>query len=325
VKRRTILFARKLSLPQLLMATLPIFIAFTQPLANQPDIFLSKIVREYSDKQPFGNMAGIYFDNQKQEIYVTDRQNHQIGITNTQGATLWTFKHWVTEKGSERRILGDPTSIVVTKSSDIIISDNMVDYLDVLDYRGVGYSMINPTDYDSVISFTGAVLAIDTSGNLYVGTKGNKPEILKFDRDLNLVKRFGDKGDSLDKFNTISGICLLETGEIIVTDLFSVPVVKIFDADGKYLRGFGQHDVEKTDFSFAAGVVSMRGGRIWIVDTIRQVVKCFDQNGEYITMIGGYGFGPGDMCYPSAISSDGDTLLLVAEREGKRYQQFNIH
>jgi hypothetical protein len=299
--------------------------AITQLHANQPDILLSKIVRDYSDKQPFGNMAGIYFDKQKQEIYITDRQNHQIGITNTQGVTLWTFKHWVTEKGSERRILGEPTSIVVTNTSDIIVSDNMVDYLDILDYRGVGYSTINPSDYYSVNSFKGAVLAIDTLGNLYVGTKGNKPEVLKFDQDFNLVKRFGEKGDSLDKFNTISGICILGNGEIVVTDLFSLPVVKLFDTDGNYLRGFGQHDVDKSDFSFAAGVVSMRGGRIWIVDTIRQVVKCFDQNGEYVTMIGGYGFGPGDMCYPSAIASDGDTLLLVAEREGKRYQQFNIH
>jgi hypothetical protein len=197
--------------------------------------------------------------------------------------------------------------------------------LDVLDYRGISYSTINPGDYDSVVSFKGATLAIDSVGNLYAGTKGDKPEILKFDQDFNLVMRFGEKGDSLEKFNTISGICIMENGEIVTTDLFSTPVVKIFNADGQYLRGFGRHDVEKTDFSFAAGVVSMRGGRIWIVDTIRQVVKCFNQDGEFVTMIGGYGFGPGDMRYPSAVASDGDTLLIVAEREGKRYQQFSIH
>ena len=80
----------------------------------------------------------------------------------------------------------------------------------------------------------------------------------------------------------------------------------------------------KTDFSYPAGITITRGGRVWIVDSIRQVVKCLTEDGEFITMIGGFGSEPGDMKYPSSVASDGDTLLVVAEKNGNRYQQFVI-
>jgi len=291
---------------------------------SQPRIELSNIVRSYSDKQEFGYTAGIFLEPTKGEIYLADTGNHQIGIFNLEGATLWKFKHWVLDPQNGEKIPGDPNSVAVNKQGEIIVSDSRTDYLDVLDFRGNVLRKIDPIDYYSSMSFRAAALAFDEQGNLYIGIKGKGPRVLKLDPDYRLLLQFGNIGDGPNEFKDISAIGTDSEDRILVTDIFSIPVVKIFDAQGVYIGGFGGHEEGKTDFSFPAGVATTRGGMIWIVDTIRQVVKCLTGSGEYITMIGGFGNAPGEMQYPSAISSDGDSILVVAERNGSRFQQFIV-
>ena len=151
-----------------------------------------------------------------------------------------------------------------------------------------------------------------------------RQQIFKFDPDYRLILRFGKSGEEPEDFQSISGIWVDDEGKIYVCDIFAIPVIKIFSSEGEYLRGFGGHSVERLDFSFPSDIVVTRGGRIWVGDSIRQVVKCLGQDGRFVTMIGGFGGNPGDMRYPSAIASDGDTLLIVAEKNGNRYQQFII-
>jgi DNA-binding beta-propeller fold protein YncE len=305
-----------------LLIALPIFAALAE--ITEPDIHLKTIVKSYSDKQSFANPAGIFLDPLKQEVYLADAGNHQIGIFDIKGTTLWTFKHWVTDSHTGQRALGDPHSIVVNKNGEIIVSDNKANYIDIFDYRGSILMKISPADYDSMPPFRGAILALDHDGNLYIGTKVDKSEIIKLNQNFELSLRFGKKGDDSTDFRDISGIWVDVDGSILVTDSFSEPALKKFNSVGEYTGGFGGHTVEKNDFSLPSGVVATAGGRIWISDTIRQVVKCLTPDGQYITMIGGLGNAPGDMAYPCGVTSDGDSLLIVAEKNGNRFQQFII-
>jgi tripartite motif-containing protein 71 len=290
----------------------------------QPEIRLSSVVQGYSDKQPFGNPTGIFLDPIKREIYLADSGNHQIGIFDIKGISLWTFKHWVTDSRTGIRALGDPRSLVVTNDGDIIVSDNKADYLDIFDYRGDFLSRINPQDYPDMEPLRGAVLALDKTGNLYIGTQIEKSEIIKLDPAYQFVMRFGKKGDQPEDFDNISGIWIDSDSSILITDALASPILKKFSQSGEFIAGYGEHSIEKNDFSFPSGVITTTGGRIWIVDQLRQVVKCISDKGEYVTMIGGFGNAPGDMCYPSAAASDGDSLLIVAEKNGNRFQQFII-
>ncbi len=213
---------------------------------------------------------------------------------------------------------------MVTKDGDIIVSDNKADYIDVFDYRGSLQLKISPEDYPEAGPFRGAILALDKSGNLYIGTILEKSEILVLDSDYQLIKRFGKKGEEPQDFQNISGIWVNGDGNILVTDALGTPILKKFNSNGEYLGGFGEHSIEKNDFSFPSGVVMTSSGRIWIVDQLRQVVKCVNDSGAFITMIGGLGYAPGDMCYPSGAASDGDSTLVVVEKNGNRFQQFII-
>jgi DNA-binding beta-propeller fold protein YncE len=290
---------------------------------STPDIKLVNIVRSYADRQLFANPIGIYYDSRKSEIYLADAGNHQIGIFDSKGTSVWKFKHWVTEGRTGERQLGSPHSVVVTPNGDIIVSDNQADYLDIFDYRGTPLQRIEPSNYENIKSFRAAALALDFDGNLYIGIKVEASEIIKLDQALNLVLRFGEKGDEPHNFANISGITIGRQGQIYVSDLLSDPVVKVFSASGEFIQGFGGREENKGDFSYASGIAVV-GDRLWVVDGLRQVVKCLTLEGQFITMVGGLGFRPGDMNHPSAVASDGDTLLFVAERLGNRFQQFII-
>jgi tripartite motif-containing protein 71 len=291
----------------------------------EPKISLVNVIKGYSDQRAFGNPTGIFLDPIKNEIYIADAGNHQIGIFDNRGNSLWTFKHWVTDSHSESaRTLGDPHSVVVTKTGDIIVSDNKADYIDIFDYRGTLQLKISPEDYPETGPFRGAILALDKAGNLYIGTILDKSEILILDSDYQIIKRFGSKGDEPQNFQNISGIWVSDDGNILVTDALGTPILKKFNPNGEYLGGFGEHSIEKNDFSLPCGVVMTSNGRIWIVDQLRQIVKCVNDSGAYITMIGGFGNAPGDMCYPSGAASDGDSTLVVVEKNGNRFQRFII-
>jgi tripartite motif-containing protein 71 len=289
-----------------------------------PDIRLTNIVQDYSDKRLFGNPTGIFLEPTKQEVYLADAGNHQIGIFDLQGSSLWSFRHWVTDDREGGRSLGDPHSVVVTGEGEIIVSDNKADYLDIFDYRGNFLRKIDPLEFPEPTPFRGAVLALDKAGNLYIGTNVEKSEIIKLDRDYQFVMKFGRKGEEPQDFDNISGIWIDNDGNILITDALSTPVLKKYSPTGEYLAGFGGRTIEQADFSLPSGVATTAGGRIWVVDQLRQVVKCLSASGEYETMIGGMGNTPGAMYYPSAVASDGDSLLIVVEKNGNRFQQFVI-
>jgi hypothetical protein len=101
--------------------------------------------------------------------------------------------------------------------------------------------------------------------------------------------------------------------------------VQLYSPEGELVRAFGKHDTGFENFAFPAGLVVTNNGDLWVVDTIRQVVSRFNQEGKLLAMIGGKGSQPGAFEYPSAVATDGASLLFVLERQGSRYQCLRIN
>ena len=110
----------------------------------------------------------------------------------------------------------------------------------------------------------------------------------------------------------------------VVTALYARPAVKVFDTAGVFQYGFAAHDIAKADLSFPSGVTiidNIEGGSsIWITDGLRQTLKVYDDSGEFLALVGGYGYGPGEFRYPNDIVAVGDSSYLVLERVGNRIQ-----
>ena len=71
-------------------------------------------------------------------------------------------------------------------------------------------------------------------------------------------------------------------------------------------------------------VATTADGRIWVLDTLRQVVQVYDLRGAFLGRVGGLGQEAGAFYFPSALATNGKTRLYVVERVGARLTTFRI-
>jgi len=306
----------------LLLACLLFAAASAQDQSGQMNFVYG--VRGYSDSRAFSSPQGIFFDRWNKEIYVCDSGNHQVAIFDSTGFPLYRFVHWLKRSGEEDRVLGEPRNLAVSKAGEIFLVDNLVAFIDILDQRGNSVDRLALQDIPEFenIKMRPEFLAIDNEDNLYVAASGERVKILAFDKDLNLIRHFGVKGEEKGELKTVTGLWVDDDGKIYVSDADAAFCVQVFSREGEFLLGFGSHDIKKEDFSLPTGVVTGADGRIFVADELRQVVKAFDSDGNFLFWFGGFGVSGGAMRYPRYITGDGDSQVFVLERVGQRYQKF---
>lgn len=312
--------------PRIALALLLACFLFTAATAQEQSEQASFVygVRGYSDSKPFNSPQGIFFDRWQRETYVCDSGNHQVVIFDSTGFPLYRFDHWLKRRGEDKRTLGEPRNLAVSKAGDIFLVDNLIGYVDILDQTGnsVDRLMLQEIPEFENVKIRPEFLAIDNKDNLYVATSGEKVKILVFDMNLNLIRHFGVKGEDEGELKTITGLWVDDDGKIYVTDADAVFCVQVFSPEGELLLAFGGHDIKRGDFSLPTGVVTGAGGKIFVADELRQVVKVFDSEGNFLFWFGGFGISSGAMRYPRHIAGDGEDQVFVLERVGERYQKF---
>jgi hypothetical protein len=148
------------------------------------------------------------------------------------------------------------------------------------------------------------------------------PKAVYISSDLEIVNTVSLDSPKAER-QGITGIGVDGEGRIYITDPFALEaMVQVYDSNGKFLYGFGKHDIGMENFSLPTDIVVMDDGVLWIVDSIRQVASGFARSGEYLATVGGLGNEPGAFYFPSGIATDGDSRLFVIERGGNRYQCF---
>jgi DNA-binding beta-propeller fold protein YncE len=271
--------------------------------------------------------AGICSDPVAGEVFVADAGNGRVLVYDRQLNCIYSFRHYVTEKETGRAVLGSPKGLAVNREGEILIIDALTDRLELLDFRGRIIDGFRPNHLmgDTSLRLKASCLAVDDFDNFYVVVTGDVTRILVIDRDLRLVRQMGEKGDLPGQLNTPVAIAV-HGGRIFVGDLYGIPAVKIFDTTGQFLSGFAGHDIERQDLTFPVGFSFLSDGSggefILVADGLRQTVKVYTATGEPFTMIGGVGYLPGLVKYPSGLASGGLTSFYVVERVGGRVQRY---
>jgi DNA-binding beta-propeller fold protein YncE len=272
--------------------------------------------------------ARLFFDRSSKELFIADAANHRLVILDTSLLAVHTFDHFVTERQSGKMVKGQPTDVVVSSRGEMFVADALVDYIDVLDFRGQSLEQIYPNRLlgDTTLRIKPTALAIDNDDNLYLIITGDKTTIMVLDASLNLVRTIGEVGTWPENFSTPSAVGVYD-GRVYVADMQSEPAVKIFDADGTYLSGFASHDIDREDLSLpqSFGFIIVSGKlTIWVLDTLRQVIKIYSPDGGLVFTIGGVGTDLGKLQFPSGISTDYISTAYVSEKVGGRVQKFQI-
>lgn len=305
--------------------------------ASAPPVTLLSVVNGYGRGQPFKVPAGVWFDAHRGEIYVADRGNHKIAVFDKDGLPLRDFIHYVPRRQPDGKVVlqpGEPKGLAVNSRGDIYLIDEMDDALEVLDYRGrhlarwsaadlLGPEKASSPSGSSDTLTTPAGVAVDDQDRVYVATTGDRCEIVVLDPAGQVLRRFGHRGRERGAFLAITGISVDKQGRILVTDAQGVPV-QCFSPEGELLVAFGKHAMGAENFSLPAGAIRDGEGDIWALDTIRQVLRRYDPKGKLLSTIGGRGTAPGQMYYPVAVAGDGDRLIVVVEKNGARFQVFQV-
>jgi sugar lactone lactonase YvrE len=301
-------------------------------------VTLLSVVDGYGRGMPFKVPAGVWFDAHRGEIYVADRGNHKIAVFDKEGLPLRSFLHYVSRRRPDGTVVlqpGEPKGLAVNSRGDIYLIDGMDDALEVLDYRGRHLArwraadLLEPEEGDSPppgradTLTTPAAVAVDGRDRVYVATTGRRCQIVVLDPEGRVLRRFGRRGREPGAFLAITGISVDGQGRILVTDAQGMPV-QCFSPEGELLVAFGKHAMGAENFSLPAGAVRDGGGDIWVLDTIRQVLRRYDPKGELLSTIGGLGAAPGQMHSPVAVAGDGDRLIVVVEKDGARFQVFQV-
>ena len=269
----------------------------------------------------YSRPMGIFYDVSRKECYVADTGNNQIVVCDENGTAFYRFPHRISEDDESKP--GEPKELVVDHSGRIFLVDRIVNYIDVLDLRGRRIQKIYPAANQCEEPARFIALALGPDNDVYAALSCGVPTVSIIDSALN-IRRDVVLAAPKSEDTCISGIAVDMSGNIYITDPCATKMVQIYDADGKLLNDFGEHNAGLENFSFPSGIVVMSNGNIWVLDTIRHIASCFSKDGEFITYIGGRGGQPGGFNFPSALSTDGTGLLFILERAGNRYQCFQL-
>jgi len=161
-------------------------------------------------------------------------------------------------------------------------------------------------------------LALDRQrGLLYVAdpaTKYAEQHTVKvFDLEGNLVRSVGQgKGFCRGCLFFPTFIEVDREGNLYVTSTLNSRV-DVFDAEGRYLRHFGERGTSFGMFDKPKGVALDSFGNVYVVDSGWSNVQIFNQKGQVLLFFGGRGNYPGLLKNPTGIAIDRDNRIYVAD------------
>jgi len=275
------------------------------------DLYPRAVIYQHLYEGPFSDPLGLAVDNARKEILVADTRGDRIGIFSLEGAPLFSFG------GTDQ--VREPRKVAVDGKGRILVLDHDRSQIKVFNYRG---DYLGPLRLDGMRAKPWLEgLAVDAEGNVYVGEQ-ESAQIWVFGPDGKLKMRLGGHGERSGAFSSIAGIAV-DAENIVVTDHTATPV-QVFDRRGRFLRGFGKHDMGRENFSLPEGVALDSKGRIIVVDALRHEIKFFDKAGRFIARFGGLGTQPGQVSFPADVAVDASGRVYVLEKVGARVQIFDV-
>jgi len=176
-------------------------------------------------------------------------------------------------------------------------------------------------------------VAVAADGTLLVVDKNNY-RVARLDPGGIFLTWFGGLGDRARDLPAPYDIALGPGGKIYVSDRSygdgggykSHDGVKVFSAEGRFLREVGGQDYRPGDPNNGPyGLDVDSAGNVYIADYHRNRIRKFDAGGELVMVLGRHGLGPGELNGPNDVAVDEERgFLYVVESKNARVQKFTL-
>lgn len=193
--------------------------------------------------------------------------------------------------------------VVEQASRRIVVLNREHDPVQVIEHP----SLVRPAD-----------VALDRERRLlYVAdpaTKASEVHSVKvFDLSGNLVREVGNgKGTCEGCLYFPTYVAVDPSGNLYVTSTLNSRV-DVFDAEGAYVRHFGERGTSFGMFDKPKGVAVDSFGNVYVVDSGWSNVQIFNQKGEVLLFFGGRGSYPGLLKNPTGIAIDSNNRIYVGD------------
>ena len=267
---------------------------------------LTSIVRD-TETGRLGMLSGIFFDENRNRLYVTDTTNKRILAFDVDLKFVSEFN-----AGGALEV---PASLVRNRKGQFFVAEPTKGSVLFIDIRQKSVKPINFSAVPEANSIYPGSIAIDSADNLYIVDKANR-RILIFDADQRFDRQVlvkGGKGINDVKVDSNGNIYALDT-----TDRS----VRVFHSQGKLLLTFGKRGKDNGKFDFPVSLAVDRKGLIYVVDQHKHKVLTFNKRGEFLLEFSQLGWREGRLHYPSYIYVNKAGRIFVVDRGNCRISVF---
>jgi hypothetical protein len=243
----------------------------------------------------YGGQVGmpVYGDH----LYIVDNGKNQIHkYSKMDGTVIDTYQLKVVPRWVVETSKGD--TVILSMGSDTLIRYNGKKQLPDLVLKNASFA------YN---------MSIDSKDNIYFGDQ-NQNKILKYSPDGKLLAEFGGKGDNDGKFMRIGRTFADANDNIYAIEISNPFRVKVFSADGKFLK---QWPLKIRTYSDFVSLVFTPDGNIYVNDIGMASVIVFNKNGRQIGRFNTDITGKHSVGVPNCIAGGFDGMLYM---EGKVYK-----
>jgi DNA-binding beta-propeller fold protein YncE len=256
-----------------------------------------------------GLLGGVFFDEQKQRLYVTDATNHRILAFDADFKYLSEF----TGGGA----LSHPTSIVKDSSGKFFVAEPTKGQVLLIDMARKSIKPIDFSDIPRGNPIYPGNMAIDRQDYLYVVDEANG-RILVFDPKVRFQRQILVKEGQGQGLRDVK----VDGGGRIYTLSAIDGSIRVYDCKGNLLLKFGKRGDGKGEFDFPASLAIGPKGLIYLVDQHRSQVLVFNNEGRLAFVFSRLGWREGRLHLPSLIYVNEAGQIFVVDRENARISVF---
>ena len=250
--------------------------------------------------------------NERDEIAVTDFDNHRIQVFNSNGTYLRSFGR----EGDKQGEFNFPTGIAFDqKNGNILVVDRDNHRVQLFSEQGEYLNHFGEQgNLDHQLKSPNG-LSVDSDCNVIIADSGNK--VIKiFSLNGHFLRKIGEEGSFSTPWH-----CVQYDNYLAVSDS-DENCIKVFNKDGHFLYKFGKKGSRDGEFNKPGCLSVNKAGHLMVCDERNHRVQVFELGGKFVTTFGTQGRGKGEFnrSHSTAVLSDG--RIVVTDLWNDRIQIF---
>lgn len=174
-------------------------------------------------------------------------------------------------------------------------------------------------------------IAIDNENRFLYVTDAEQDLVLVYDADppYKLIRKLGKPGTkhtstAQGEFAKPVGVAVDQDGNVFVSDTWNNRI-QVFDADGAFIRAFGEAGDGPGYFARPKGLTIDGDGHVWVADGVQERVQVFTPEGRLRIYMGESGLLPGQFQGLANVVVDKNNRVYTTELYPGRLQVFQYY